>query len=291
MTAKGKVDEDSHTTFSALNVHHFKISPKSILDIDPMKDGVESLSLSQYVANDKKGKKPANPVVVEGFGKRNMYPKREDYNNIPDSNRIVPGMPNCIKSKGVHEEQVYSKDTLIVTDNDLKFNETQNQGPQYTDAQQIVMNGRPITWSTSSTATGRSNLNSIEQSAPGQEKYDPASGYESTKDRVNKLMETVNMAVSNVRAPTENQAFARSDTETRNLAFSAVPFQPWVASKIMPAAKFDPKKPYIPMQIDFKNDSSTRNKSIIEDHSVLNNPIVNIQYKNFNRTAQGFGNM
>jgi len=288
MTAKGSSErEERCQTFSASSVQHFKISPKSILDIDPIKDGYESQSLSKYVKdNNKKG---GNPVVCEGYGTRNMYPKRLNPDAVPDSNRVVPGMPNCIKSKGVDDGHVYVRDTLMVTDSDLKYNEA-NVTNQYTDAQQIVMNGRPITWSTSSTVqSGRSNLNSIAQSASGQDKYDPSAGYESSKERVNKLIDTVNDAVSNIKGPTEVRPFDRNQAETKNLAFSAVPFQPWAASKIMPLAEFDPRKPYVPMKVDLKHSSTSQSKSIIEDHAVLNNPIVNKRYKNFNRTARGFG--
>lgn len=184
-------------------------------------------------------------------------------------------MPGVIKSKSTENDQVYVRDSMIATDADLQFKDLQLQGPQYTTAQQIVLNGKPIAWSNSTTRNSRSGLNSVAQSSvlggannetSITQKYDPSAAtapYESTKDRVNKLMDAVNSAVSQVKAPTESKAFTRSEEETKALTFSAVPFQPWVASKIMPLKKFDPNQPYIPMQVDFKQENP---RSIIEDH-------------------------
>jgi len=248
-------------------------------------------------------KKPANPVICEGYGKRNCFPKKkDDKDKVPDSNRVVPGMPNAIKSKGGD-----GKGSLLITDNDLRFDNSTNPASQYTTAQQIVMAGRPVTWSMSSSSQTavRSNLTEQSAIASGRSinpsittdvdfdgyKYDPnnASRNDTSKNRVNKLLTGVNDAVQGVKAPVEAQQFERNAEETRNLAFSAVPFLPWEASKIMPIDRFDGSKPYVPTKVDSILTNDIQKASIVDDHSVLQNPAINKQFKNFNRTACGFG--
>lgn len=268
-------------------VASFKISPKSVLNHDPLKDGYESESLRTRCA--KSGKKPSNPVVVEGFGKRNMFPKKVEKKGVPDSNRVVPGMPNAIKSKGT--DQIGQ---LLITDIDIKFKSTAlNEDSQYTSAQQIVMAGRPVAWSMTSsaiTSTINSVNPSISQEPDQQGRYDPTdkSGHETSRKRVNNIIQGVSDAVMDIKAPTEAQYFNRSADETRNLAFSAVPYLPWEASKIMPIDKFDPHQPYMPAKVNLLHEQVSK-ESIVDNHCVLQNPALNRKYKDFNRTACGFG--
>merc|ERR1712088_341908 len=186
----------------------------------------ESESLAPMVKKSSHGKKPSNPVV--------------------------PGMPNAIKSKGGHDHQ---QGGMIITDTDIRFdNQPVDPTSGYTSAQQVVMAGRPVTWSMS------------------------------TSSQIQSLRESVNHSVSN---EFEAKAFDRNAEETRNLAFSAVPFLPWEASKILPIEKFDANDVYVPTKLNFN--SPVAKESIVDDHAVLQNPALTRKFKNFNRTACGFG--
>lgn len=278
-------------------VESFKISPRSVMNFDPLTDGYESESLatmdarkSQKNGNGKGNKKPANPVVVEGYGKRNLFPKSKKKDEVPNSNRVVPGMPNAIKSQGADHIN-----GMIITDTDIRFDSAAtdpNSG--YTTAQQIVKAGRPVTWSMSTSSQIQSLRASVSASVTNefeaQAKYDPndRSGYETSRRRVNNIIEGVSQAVDNIKAPTEAKHFDRNAEETRNLAFSAVPFLPWEASKILPIDKFDANNPYVPTKLNFN--SPVAKESIVDDHAVLQNPALTKKFKNFNRTACGFGN-
>jgi len=270
-------------------VESFKISPRSVMNFDPMTDGYESESLAPMVKKSSHGKKPANPVVVEGYGKRDLFPKSKKKASVPDSNRVVPGMPNAIKSKGADQQ-----DGMIITDTDIRFdNQPVDPTSAYTSAQQIVMAGRPVTWSMSTSSQIQSLRESANHSVSNdfeaQAKYDPndRSGYETSRRRVNNIIEGVSQAVDNIKAPTEAKHFDRNAEETRNLAFSAVPFLPWEASKILPIEKFDANNPYVPTKLNFN--SPVAKESIVDDHAVLQNPALTRKFKNFNRTACGFG--
>lgn len=308
--------EDSFTPSGA--VESFKISPKSVFEHDPLNDGYESFSLSQsqYLndnnntggSNGRKG----NPYVVEGYGKRIMYKQeKEDENAVPNFNRVVPGMPNAIRTLNEAHDA-----GMIITDADIRFKAAQNNGADEEDPIVILSRGRPVLFSQSIAASNsgsnqptgfssrrgtRSKLDSQFTDKSGgafiNSSYDPSAEnakvhHDITNERCNNLIKAVANACDNIKAPVEAKAFQRNEKETRNLAFSAVPFMPWQAAKIEPCnVQFDPSKPYIPKQVNFSDAEQTVKGSIFDDNSVLNQS-MNVQaksFKNFNRVATGFG--
>jgi hypothetical protein len=306
MPRKSKFLNESNDSFTPSGaVESFKISPRSVFDHDPMNDGYESFSLSQsqYLKdNDNNGGsngRKGNPYVVEGFGKRVMYkPNIEEEDLVPNSNRVVPGMPNAIRTlDGEHAAG------MIITDADIRFKTAKNNGDDEEDPIQVVSRGRPVLFSQSIAASTQSSRRGTRTQLDSQftEKsfnYDPSAEdakvhHDITNKRCNDLMRAVTNACDNIKAPVEAKAFQRNEKETRNLAFAAVPFMPWQASKMEPCdVQFDPSQPYVPKKVDFSDSCIDQNikGSIYENNSVLNQSFkTERKVPNFNRVATGYG--
>jgi len=242
---------DDYTFEPANKQKHYKVDPVSIFDYDPVEVGVESLSLNEKV----RGNVKKNPVIVEGYGKVDHYAKRNrNGTDVDNSNRVVPGQPDQIKSTNAD-----GSNTIMTPEEILKY---QQMGLSCNDAYtpvQIVKNGKPVVWQS------------------------PSGGPAPSTSAVNNLISGVKGACDNIRAPQDWKSFQRNDQEKKNLAFSAVPFESWTVNKVQAkqpsSIKFDPSAPYRPAQLD-----------IIGVLPGGAQPTSNVtSYKTFNRSAKPFG--
>lgn len=237
-------------TFTPANkIERYSNEPVSIFDYDPSEVGVESLSLHDRTKKNIR----SNPVVVEGFGKVDMYKNRPSKSDVDNSNRVVPGDPNSIKSKFANNEN-----SILTPEEQLRYSAPlESTSSQYNTAQQIVMNGKPIVWQGGKVGSDQAQAK-----------------------KVNNIIAGVRENCDKVRAPHEWKSFERTQEENKNLVTSAVPFEPWNANKMASMAgiqKFDPSQPYRPAQIDMSMGAP----------EFIQAPQAN--FKTFNRTARPFG--
>lgn len=246
---------DDRTFQPANKTGTYKHEPVSIFDYDPMEVGVESLSLHERTRDNVR----KNPVVVEGFGKIDYYKKKERPGDVDNSNRVVPGDPNSIKSQTSDQQN-----TIMTPEDALRYSgPLQSESGEMNSAQQIVMNGKPMVWRQSGGVLAPTTVAST--------------------NAVNNVISSVKDNCDNVRAPQDWKAFQRSAEEQKNLASSAIPFEPWNANKVASAAglqKFDPSKPYRPAQVDF---------NIGALPEPVQQAVAHKEGKTFNRTAKPFG--
>lgn len=89
---------DDYKFEPANKIERYQCSPRSIYDYDPLADGIESISLTESMIRNKHKVPRGNPTVCEGYGKVNHYPVQNLKDRVPNSNRIVPGHPELLRS-------------------------------------------------------------------------------------------------------------------------------------------------------------------------------------------------
>ena len=87
---------------------------------------------------------------------------------------------------------------------------------------------------------------------------------------VNNIINGIEANVADIRAPNAPKSFNRNEFQSKQLAFSAVPFEPWTVD----GGSFDSSKPYHPLLLGSLKKEPAHETRV---------------YKNFNRSAKGFG--
>jgi len=206
-----------------------------------------------------------NPTVCEGYGKVNHYPVQNLKDIVPNSNRIIPGHPELLRSttcnqkgtvmepntdinfkaEGALREILFSNEKFEIPETDSK---SQCDSGYHNDAYKIVSHGKPMVYT------------------DGKKEREVTTNSEI----VNNIINGIEANIADIRAPNAPKSFSRNDFQSKQLAFSAVPFEPWTVE----GRDFDPSKPYHPLLLGgLKKEQAGEGRV----------------YKSFNRCARGFG--